>query len=220
MRLGLFERRTVWFPTKRGWLALLGLSAAALFLIVSQLYPFLAVNQPVAADLLIVEGWVPDEVLDQAIQEYRQGHYRQIVTTGCPIEKGSYTLPYQTYPEMTLAALKKLGFTDQNAKAVPASKVIKDRTYQSARALRRWLADNGSKVKSINVATHSCHARRTRLLFEKAFHNEIVVGILAYDVETYNAHNWWKCSAGVRDAVGELIAYAYARLIFRPPEED
>jgi len=219
MRLGLFARRTVWLPTWRGWLAFVGLTAGGMFLVLSQLYPFLAVTQPVPADVLVVEGWAPDEVLDQAIQEYRRGAYREFIATGGTIESGKYTFPFQTYPEMILVALKKQGFTDREAKAVPARKVLKDRTYASAVALRNWLAENGEPVKSINIVTHACHARRTRLMFEKAFQRQIAIGILAYDGEQYNAKNWWRCSAGVRNTLSELVAYLYARLIFCPPPD-
>ena len=190
-----------------------------MLLVICRMYPFLAVNQPLPTDVMVLESWVSDDILDQAVQEFRRGHYRLILATGSQVQQGKYTLPYQTYPEMTVAALKKLGLSDREAKAVPAPTVQKDRTYQSALTLRAWLAENEKNLKSINVVTHACHARRTRLLFEKAFPAEPAVGIIAFDGVEYNSGNWWRCSAGVRDAVGELLAYTYARLLFRPGTE-
>jgi hypothetical protein len=216
MGWGLFQRKTVWLPTWRGWLAGVAAAAALLLAVLFGLFPFLAVNQPApGADILVVEGWAPDDVLDQAVQEYRRGHYRMVLTTGCPIEQGKYTMPFETYAEMALSALKKLGLSEREVTAVPATRVNKDRTYHSAVALRDWLERNAPAATSINVVTHSCHARRTRLLFEKAFGERTKVGVLAYDCRDYGPRDWWRSSAGVRDTVGELIAYAYARTLYR-----
>lgn len=217
MRLGLFQRKTVWLPTWRGWLAFVAAAAALLLLASTTLFPFLAVTEPApGADYLVIEGWAPDDVLEQAVRAYRQGHYKMVITTGCPIDQGKYTIPYETYAEMCQAAMKKLGLTDQEAIAVPGGKTTKDRTFHSAVALRAWMATNHVSPKAIDLVTHACHARRSRLLFEKAFEGQLTVGILALESAEYNASNWWRCSAGVRDTVGEFIAYGYARFLFQP----
>ena len=219
MRWGLFQRRTVWLPTWRGWLAFLGAGLGLTLLFLCRTYPFLAVNQPLPTDVMVLESWVSDDILELAVQEFRHGHYRLLLATGSKVQQGKYTLPFETYPEMTVAALKKLGLSDRQAIAVPAPTVQKDRTYHSALALRAWLTENEKDLKSLNVVTHACHARRTRLLFEKAIPGQPAIGVIAFDGVEYNAGNWWRCSAGVRDAVGELVAYAYARLLFRPGNE-
>ena len=60
-----------------------------------------------------------------------------------------------------------------------------------------------------------CHARRTWLLFERAFEGEDVeIGVISELNRDYDPERWWGSSAGVRAVVGESIAYFYARVLF------
>ncbi len=50
---------------------------------VISIHDFLQVNKPVAnAQVLIVEGWMPDVCLQQAYEEYSSNKYKLIITTG------------------------------------------------------------------------------------------------------------------------------------------
>ena len=60
------------------------------------------------------------------------------------------------------------------------------------------------------------HARRTRLLFQEAFGSKVAVGVIAVPDDAYDPRHWWRSSEGVRDVVGEAIAYVYARFFFYP----
>ena len=48
----------------------------------SYLSGYLAKSTHVKADILVVEGWIPHYALEIAADEYRQGGYRYVVTTG------------------------------------------------------------------------------------------------------------------------------------------
>jgi uncharacterized SAM-binding protein YcdF (DUF218 family) len=100
--------------------------------------------------------------------------------------------------------------------AVPAPRVIQDRTYTSAQALGKWFAEHGGAPTRITVLTSGAHSRRSRLLFQKALGKDVQVGTIAVVPEDYDPARWWGSSAGVRVVVGEVLAYGYARLIFRP----
>ena len=101
---------------------------------------------------------------------------------------------------------------------VPSRVMDRDRTYGSAVALRNWFRDHNMAVPGINVVTEDLHARRTRLLFQKAFGKDVQVGIIAVANVGYPANRWWRYSQGLEDVVTELAAYLYARLLFFPPE--
>jgi uncharacterized SAM-binding protein YcdF (DUF218 family) len=94
----------------------------------------------------------------------------------------------------------------------------RDRTYSSAVALRNWFRERNMAVLSINVVTEDVHARRTRLLFEKALGHDVAVGVIAVANPDYDSRRWWRYSAGVKDIVSETAAYVYARLLFYPSE--
>ena len=94
----------------------------------------------------------------------------------------------------------------------------KDRTYHAALAAKQWLAEQGMKVQSLDVATQGPHARRSRLMYEKAFGGDTKIGIIALANREYDPAHWWRSSEGVREVIGEGIAYLYARLLFHPSD--
>ena len=101
---------------------------------------------------------------------------------------------------------------------VPAPLVLQDRTFASAVALKHWLRGHGIASAKLNVISKGAHARRTRLLYEKAFGKGSEIGIVAVPDQTYDAKRWWASSEGFRDVIDELVAYVHARLIFRTSE--
>jgi hypothetical protein len=54
-------------------------------------------------------------------------------------------------------------------------------------------------------------------MYEKVFGDKVRIGIIAMPDRLYNPAHWWRTSEGVRDVLGETIAYLYARLLFRAP---
>ena len=73
---------------------------------------------------------------------------------------------------------------------VPSHINGRDRTYSSAVALRNWLGEYNINVRSLNVLTEDAHARRTRLLFAKAFGPKVHVGVIAVSNPDYDARHW------------------------------
>ena len=68
------------------------------------------------------------------------------------------------------------------------------------------------------MVTEDLHARRTRLLFQKALGDKVDVGVIGIPNPDYDAKHWWRYSDGVREVIGESIAYVYAKLFFHPSE--
>ncbi len=213
---GLLARRPCWLPTWRGWLAL-GLAVTLLLgLAVRNAYAFLAVNDPVAGGALVVEGWQPDYALEAAIAEFKRHPYEKLYVTGGPIDRGAPLSEYKTYAQLGAAILLRLGLDPAVVQAIPAPWVRQDRTYTSAVALREWLREHRIAPKNFHLLTLGPHARRSRLLFEEALGAGAKVGITAMEGRDYDPGEWWRSSEGFREVTGELIAYGYARLVFRP----
>jgi hypothetical protein len=215
-RLGLIRRKECWRITLRGWLLFGMLSGMAALFGVHGIFPFLALNRPVNAEILVVEGWLPDYLIQEIRSEFGKGGYRLLVTTGGPIIKGEIFAEFKTYAELMGAIFRKSGFDDKSVVAVPAEEAFKDRTYASALALRRWMSDSGMAARSVTVFSRGAHARRTRLLYDFAFQGKAEIGVIAGEDLRYDGKNWWKTSEGVRDILDETIAYLYARLLFHP----
>ena len=213
---GLVQRRECRVLTWRGRAAALLTGVAILIGAVRAAYPFLAISDPVPGGILIVEGWAPGYVLAEAQQQIDTRRYAKVYVTGGPLERGVPLAEFKTYAALGAASLFTLGLNPAAVETVPAAGVQRDRTYASALALKQWLQDHRVPLNQINVITMGPHARRTRLLFTKAFGPGTTVGIVSVPSEDYEPAHWWRSSAGVRNVVGEVIGYAYARVAFNP----
>jgi hypothetical protein len=67
----------------------------------------------------------------------------------------------------------------------------------------------------MDVITLGPHARRSRLLYQKAFGNAVSLGVISLADPAYDSRYWWRSSEGVREVWGEAVAYLYARLSIR-----
>lgn len=214
--LGMFRRREKWVLSWRG--RLVGLACLLAFAVgfILWVHPFLAVTDRVDTDYLVVEGWVPNYALEESIAEFKNGHYKMIFTvgadplTGLNIEAGDSTA-IEAYKR-----LKWLGMNPDLVKAVPAHIKYRNRTFQSALALKEWIEENHVPMTSFNVVTVGEHSRRSRLLFEEAFDGKAKVGIISVENREYNPKRWWKYSEGVKEVIGEGVGYLYARFLFHP----
>jgi len=216
---GLLTRRERWGLSWRGWLTVILLIVLAGLGGLSSVHPFLAVTQRVNARVLVVEGWVPEYAIRAAANEFTSGGDERIYTTGGPVEgSGGYTNDYNTAASLGASRLRKAGIPEASIQMVPSRVMSRDRTYSSAVALRNWLREHRVPVANINVMTVDVHARRTRLLFNEAFGGKVTVGIIAVPSPDYDPKRWWRYSEGVREVIGESIAYLYAKFLFVPSE--
>lgn len=217
--LGCLTRRERWGLSGRGWLAILLSVALAGGAWARFVHPFLAQTRRVETRILVVEGWVPLYVAQAALSEFRAGHYEKIYTTGGPIVgNGGYSNDFNTYASVGAEDLGKVGLPARFIQMVPCHVSGRDRTYSSALALREYFRTNGITAGAFNVLTEDAHARRTRALFQAAFGAQADVGVISVPDPDYDPARWWRYSAGVREVLGESIAWSYATFLFHPPQ--
>ncbi len=217
---GLLSRRERWGISAVGWLLIfLGALGVAL-IVLPNLYSFLAVTHRVEAKVLVVEGWVHTYAIRAAVAEFQTGRYDRIFTTGGPVVgKGGYVNDFQTEASVGAEQLKKQGIPDEVLQMVPTRVMGRDRTYSSAVALDEWFRSHGVSVQSINVVTEGAHARRSRLLFEKALGRQMEVGVISVPSPDFDDARWWHYSQGLEDVVQEGLGYFYAKILFHPREK-
>jgi hypothetical protein len=189
----------------------------AVCLLIVNLHSFLAVTHRVDTKILVVEGWTDIYGVTAAVNEFKSGNYDHLLTTGGPVEgMGTSSAIYDTEAWQSAGSLRKAGLPANKVQSVPSVFVGRDRTYNSALALRAWLLTNAPAVDKINVLTEDAHARRTRLLFQEALGPDIQVGIISVPNPDYDATHWWRYSEGVREVIDESIAYLYSKFFFWP----
>lgn len=209
-KIRLVRWQETWVLTFQGWILILISLISSMTFILASIHPFLAINSPLQADILVVEGWLPDYAIEGAITEFKKGNYRKLITTGLPVGKGHYLAEYKNFAELTAATCIALGFDPEQVIAVPAKTVIKHRTVASALALREWLLSSDLKINTINLYSFGTHARRSWMIFQAVLNPEIQVGIIAAEPQDYEPQSWWKSSEGFRTVTSEIIAYLYA----------
>jgi hypothetical protein len=169
---------------------------------------FLQVNAPVQADVLIVEGWTPDYVLEAARAEFVRGGYRLVVTSGGPLEKGGFLVTnYHSYAQLAAQSLVALGIPSDRVVAAPAADSLRHRTYLSAVAVRAKLTELGRRGEGINVFTEGAHGRRTWNVYRKAMSADVPLGIISCRTQRYEPERWYATSAGVKDVLTESLGW-------------
>jgi hypothetical protein len=213
MKKNIFlKRKECRVPTLWGWATLFALFTACCTATIFNIHSFLSPVEPVAADVLVVEGWLPDYALESAAHEFKSRNYRLCISTGGQMEAGTYLSNYKSFADIAYLTLRKLGIDSEQVTAVPSPLVNKDRTYASSVALREWFDKTGSRVHSVNVFSLGCHSRRSQMLFAKALGRHVSVGVIACHDRSYDSRRWWHYSAGIRMVTGEGLAYIYGLL--------
>lgn len=220
----LFRRRHVWLPTLWGALLALGALAAIAAALVANAPGYLAVTEPArgpdgkGARVLIVEGWMEDRELDQAVALFRRGHYERIVTTGGPVDSWTgLPVPWKDYAERGALYLAAHGLADATIDAVPAPASAQDRTFLSAVVVREWAARRRLRLDAVDLLSVGVHARRSRMMFRAAFGPAVEVGVIAAHPGLHDPQRWWKTSVGAKVVLGETISLAWTACCFWPP---
>jgi uncharacterized SAM-binding protein YcdF (DUF218 family) len=214
---GLFDRKERWSLSWRGRLILISALLLVGALVFRGVYPFLATNHRIDSNVLVVEGWIHEYAIRAAADEFRSGGYRRVFTTGGPVVgTGGYIDDFQTSASVGADLLRKAGVPNESLQMVPSRVMDWDRTYSAAIALRTWFREHNLTVRGVNVLTEDVHARRTRLLFQKALGHNVAVGVIAVPNPDYDANHWWRYSEGLKDVVSESAAYLHARFLFLP----
>jgi uncharacterized SAM-binding protein YcdF (DUF218 family) len=215
----MFWSRQFWLATttrsRLTWKArffLLTLLALIAFLSRHAVYQWLAVTQtqPTPAPW-VIEGWVSDSLVKEAATNWQEKRTPFLITTGGPLGRGDYLLPWHNYARLAAATASSLGVPDEAIYAVPSLAAKKDRTEASAASLREWLKEHPTIIpeRRFVLVTEAAHARRSWMTFRRVFGAEWTIEIMALPPENYDATRWWATSAGLKDVIGEAFACVY-----------
>ena len=216
----LFKKKECRRLTFSGWLVLFFFISIVFWISAKYAHAFLAINEPIISKVLVVEGHVPDFTLDSVKHIIKNNQDTLIFTTGIPLTQGSYLCGYTNYADLTAASLYALGIDSSLIISVPCHPKQRDRTFESAMALKRKLKKMNLNKGCFNVLTTDTHARRTKLLFEEAFGDSWKIGIISIHSTNYNNNKWWTSSYGMRAVVYEGLAWFYAKFLFYPDKSD
>ena len=212
----LLVRRERWSLTWTGRLLALGLAAALVLIAGRNLGSFLSVSSPVGGQFLVVEGWMPVYAYREAAAQFRRGGYQKAIAATTLQYDGDLSDDLQEHSGAE--KLIRFGLPADMVVMVSSPQIHKDRTFHAAMTVKDWLQHEGLTSASIDVVTVGAHARRSRLLYEKAFGDAVKVGVISIPDRRFDPDHWWRSSEGVRSVVDEFVAYLYVRTVFLAPD--
>ena len=206
-------------PTVWAYLALLLIIMIAGYYWFTHVYRFLTIKEEVPAKTMVIEGWVRDYVLDEAMQYYKSHHFENMIVTGIPVTFRRLYANYDNTAELAEAYLKGHGFEDTIYKAVVPSGVIIDRTFNTAIATKLLFEQNPGWEKNLLIYSEGVHARRTKRMFDLVFDKNYRLGIIAAKEKVFDEAHFWRTSKGFRTVSNEFVAWIWTRLFFHPDVE-
>lgn len=208
MGISLVQRRTVWFPTRTGWLCLFFLLTVPGLLWCFEAEAFLSSTRRQPADVLVVEGWIGLEGFRAAAAEFNKGGYRYLVASGGPTEN-RWEVQQWNYAIKARDELIRTGVSRDRVLAAPAKQSGARRTFASAVAVWNELRAEGIQPTGLNIFTLGAHARRSRLIFAKVFGAGLEVGVISWSPPDYATGPWWRSSDRAVDLIKETAGYLF-----------
>ena len=180
---------------------------------------FLAVNEPINADYLIVEGWLGKQELSQAYQAFNDGAYQYVIISGGPINDNfNFNLDVSNHAERAARYLLAIGLDEKKMAIVPAPYSARYRTFLGALMVRDWFSGESIVVESLDVFSGDVHSRRTRDLYQLAFGEQVNIGIYASEPKDFRLSQWWKSSNAAKSVATEAIGWLMVKCCFNPGE--
>ncbi len=172
------------------------------------IHSFLAVTESVPAEVLVVEGWLPDSDLQLAAYEVKNRNYSQVITIGGPLSDS--TSHNKNNAQQAVQKLISYGVEKNALTAVPFFKKTKHKTFMSFIALREWILRSNFPVHSLNIFTGSVHARKSWTICRRVLGKRIKIGIIAAPAVRYDPQFWWLSKRGIRLVFKNSLGYLYA----------
>lgn len=174
------------------------------------IYCFLAPHNSVDADVLVVEGWIPSELLEQAAILINQSSYKVVVALGGPIGDNKPTKPEDSYALRCRKELIQFGVADDLIYTVAAGYVEHNRTRAAAQSFRAWLTELNMPIDKLDLITASVHGRKSRLIFQRVLGEDIQVGIISVHSGNYGTGRWLGSPYMIYRVLRNTIGYLYA----------
>ena len=193
---GRVQRRVLW-----GVLGVLGLIAAAFT--VRYLHPFLAVDTPVRANVLVVEGWLPDYALERAVAELRSGGYELVVISGMARSDGTVSGAVRAR-----AFLQTAGLPPPPVEVVMVEETRWNRTSTMARAVRDRLVELGVVTTGVNILSLGPHARQSLLAYSRMLGPAVPTGVIQVPKSEYEPSRWWASLSGIAKTLTHFVGWA------------
>lgn len=196
-------------PTWRTWLIFLAIIGLLGVWLGPKAHDWLALTKRVeGAKYVIAEGWMPDDGLGMAQQEFEDLNAKILFTTGGPIDHGFLLAEDKDYANSAARIMARAGFPAGKIYPVAAPRVQRERTAASAAALKEALdkMQIPAEDRKIQLVSYGVHARRSHSIFKRILGPDWQVGIVAVPDSAYPREQWYRHSPGAKAVIQETIS--------------
>lgn len=182
------------------------------FLYVKNIYSFLAITNPSGnGEILVVEGWIPTYLLEQAVPLINQGYYKTIAVVGGPSSNGTNSEQIeQTAAYLGKRELLKFGVPNEKIVTIPVWHLKRNRTFTSAKAVNAWLKDTNPSVQAVDIFTAAVHGRKSQLLYQRALGKSMSVGVYSARAAEFSGKSWFESKRGIYLVLRNTVGYVKA----------
>jgi hypothetical protein len=204
--------RTILLPTLFGWgcLFIAALLISGVWVLKGE--AFLCITDRMPARVLVVDGWISVQGIRAAKDEFTQGKYEYIVTTG-GLTGNSWDAKRWSHAVESRKMLLHWGVSPERIILAELKHTEAQRTFESVIAVRDALIAKGVRTDALNVFTRGAHARRSRLTYAKVFEPETKIGVIAWSPPGYDHKHWWDSSERTVELLKETAAYLYELIL-------
>jgi hypothetical protein len=171
---------------------------------------FFSLTRRLPAEVLVVEGWIGNDGIRAAAVEFEAGGYQYIVATGGQTDDRPHS---PNYAEIAGQELMRFGIPRDKIIIASTGEIEHERTFKSAAAAWRALQNRGIHPEAINVLTLGPHARRSRLVYAKAYAPATQVGVIAWAPSNYETEPWWRFRGRTKCFLKEIVGYPFEVLL-------
>lgn len=154
--------------------------------------------------------YVKEILIDDSIRIPYQ--FNSVYDIGLPDGKDIEINNFYSNAELARNRLISMGIDSSRIIAVPANKVVFNRTLTSALAFRSWLKQNNTGITGINILSEGVHARRTWMTYKHILRKTTNVGIISlHENEVVSGHNH-----GIKAVLYEIAGLIYYSIVLLP----
>lgn len=161
---------------------------------------YLTVNKPVSnARILIVEGWLFDNLIPDVKREFVGGRYDYILIAWQPkAAESNNHLPAKPENDRVEVYRRLIALGLDSSKIRIASFPIANvhNTLAMALAVKKWLREKDSTVIRVNICSANVHGRKTWVAYKRVLGKSFAVGIISFSRRNIPVSQWWKKSPG------------------------
>lgn len=178
-----------------------------LILVIPKIHSFLSQCNPVNSEILVIQSWIFDTMMDQATAEFNRSCYHRIILTG----------PIQSTTRGEKRLLER-GISEDVIEQAFYISAKYHRTFREAYALKEYINMHYQDIKAVNIATGSVHGKKTHKIFKKILGDSIDVGIITFKSNNYDEKCLWFSPLGIKVTLEYFIGYLYALVWNFSPE--